>query len=62
MICPFLKETIITKTKKTESVKEVYCECYKSECPFYVSAINYGSHIDYKEICDRIAYEERKNK
>lgn len=62
MRCPFRKETITIKTDSTESVKEIYCDCYEDECPFYVSAIDYGSHIEYTEICDRIAHEERKNK
>lgn len=36
MVCPFLKETITIKTEDTESVKEIYHDCYKEECPFYV--------------------------
>jgi len=36
MICPFRKEVITIKAEDTESIKEIYCDCYEDECPYYV--------------------------
>lgn len=48
MKCPFrvIKETTY-KNVKDSTVKEVFAECYGSECPFYYKA------LDGKEKCKR---------
>jgi len=48
MICPFRKEIITIKAEDTKSTKEIYCDCYENECPYY-----YRYNFDNNEGCHR---------
>ena len=50
MKCPYRKLFLPQITGETE---EHYMECYKEECPFYVSEAHYSGGIVVLEHCKR---------